>query len=331
MMGNVNRKRSILLPIKRVLHAVSFGHCIKGGLLAILGLLNTRMLVGIGRFQQNLVFVPFIYVCVAIAGMLSVHVMHVQPDPDSNLTKIARIACTIAIGGSIGLSTWYGITIEQEMPAITLTAVFCSAWIIIPVTLNKITRDAWINVTMTTSTYSGGLLYGMLMNAYEIPIHACFVMAGFFFTILGRAMVKECIQQRARNGDIILPSRSYRRFKGSSLSRPRSSNASQSRPGSQSPAVNSSLASILGVSKSLRLSRYAFLIAIGCLVVPIFTGVWNYAFYTYLIVPACLVLYVVSHRLNGKGLTTNQLDGLRKNARIAVNLVVIGLFLQFIF
>ncbi|MEX2715694.1 MAG: hypothetical protein Q6353_012485 [Candidatus Sigynarchaeum springense] len=321
----------MLTPIKRVLRDVSFGHCIKGGLLAVLGLLNTQMLVGIGRFQQNLVFVPFIYACVAIAGMLSMHVVHNQADSDRNLTKIARIACMFAIGGSIGLSIWYGITIEQEMPVITLTAVLCSAWVIIPVTLNKITRDAWIRVTMTTSTYSGGLLYGMLMNAYEIPLYSCFVIGGLFFLIFGRALVKECIQQRTRDGDIILPARSFRRDKGSSLSRPRSSNASQPWPGSQSPATSSSLASILGVSKSLLLSRYAFLIAIGCFVVPVFMGVWNYAFYSYLIVPACLVLYVVSHRLNGKGLTINQLDRIRKNASIAVILVVIGLVLQSIF
>ncbi|NMC08030.1 MAG: hypothetical protein GYA24_22690 [Candidatus Lokiarchaeota archaeon] len=336
-MASVNDKRGIWHSIKGVLRVVSIRHCIEAALLALLGLLITRMLVGIARFSQNIVFIPFIYSCVAIAGMLSVPMVRNQYDPNRDTTRIARVvcyttttSCAIAIGGCIVLSAWYGITIEQELPAIMLPAVFCSAWVMIPIILNKVGRDAWTCTVLIPSTYSGGLLFGMLMNAYEVPLYACFVVAGFFFLILGREIVKDCIQQRSRDGETIT-SRNRGRFKGSSPSRPRSTNTFPTSTGSRSRATSSSLASILGVSKALRLSGYLFIVAIPCLLVPIFTGIWNYAFYAYLIVPACVVLALVACRLNGNVLNINQLDRQHKNARVAAALVVIGLIFQFIF
>lgn len=181
---------------------------LKGGVLVILGILNTRNGIGIGKLLQNVGFGFFTYFFLILSAMLTFNLMK-----DSKNQNLAKRSEKKVVWSLIGI--FYGMSIILSI--INVMIVFLNFWIFVFITLLGI---IWIilgeksvknenfylyQYFIKSLTFSLGLFYGALLNVIIIPLYVYFFILVAFFLQFAREITKSLILTEKEKNRSVFP------------------------------------------------------------------------------------------------------------------------------
>lgn len=315
--GNrVSFRKSWRVPAKKILKGFDLFSSLKAALLTIVGILSTRPLVGLSRFLQNLSFLPVVYLVIAGSGMLALQfsVMHWGIRPfmtrhapastgESSRNPMHAKAIFVAFftltGVAIALGTIHGFVIGEVQFMLIIVISFCTCFPVVFLVLHFLDGDAWTVLVIPSSIRVGGLIFGMLVNGGYLPVHGIFMAAGMFHLSISKEMVDTIITTISR-GDVL-------------------------RKGTKKMKITSPS------KRFMKIWRIITFLAIIFLMIPAFTGTWNWLLYVGIVGAGCILLaYLVGKSTRVQVGTKAMLVQLRKRLRTTTALVITGFVVQFL-
>jgi 4-hydroxybenzoate polyprenyltransferase len=241
--------------------------------MVLIGLETTRFGVGIGRVNANIYYGSFIFVLMAISGMLIV--LNLKDKPRDAKTKSITMLISTFSGLFYGIAYWLAIyhTINYNLNSLNL---YLLAFIGIFWFLSLYYGRDWkykgvlINIIISVS-FSFGLIYGASLNNIVIPAVIYLFFGAVFLLQISKDLINACkhIEREGRE-------------------------------------KNMSIVGILGEEKSQKLSVILDILVIIFLIIPMFPGfpnIFAQTFYTIIaiiaIIFACIAV-LLSFRMNNE-------------------------------
>ena len=172
---------------------------IMGSLTVIIGILNTRIDVGIGKLIINIILGILTYFFIAGSGMIINDIYDLEIDkinrPERPIPS-GRLALdeakylfigTLAIG--ISISIIHSIIFSLNFLNVIIAAFFgFIGWIYAK--WGK--KSGFIGNIIVSISFSIGLIYGAILNSFDIPLYIYFFFFTCFFLLLSREVLKGC-------------------------------------------------------------------------------------------------------------------------------------------
>jgi len=171
---------------------------IKGSIMVLIGILNSRQGIGIEIFTNNLILGPIAYFFLSLCGLIVIRIIQNLNNSSKNSQLPVKQLKVLA-----GVTFFIGfiITIIDLVNAIIiyyfniLIIVFIAfigilwSFLGLYATMKK-DFNSVANITITTLTFSIGLIYGALLNTVIIPLYVLYFFLTISFLQASRELVK---------------------------------------------------------------------------------------------------------------------------------------------
>jgi len=194
---------------------------VKGSIMAIIGVLISRVNIGIEQFITNLIFAPIAYLFIAISGLTVIKILQIT-QASTNNSKI-NLKQALALFGSIYV---VGIVLTVVNVVLYSLNTFVIIYIVIIEVLwvslgllaykNKI-NTAFACVTIVSLVFTLGIIYGALLNTLTIPLSIYFILITASFLQSAREFIKS-YDKKNRGGGFITINNEEQRDKTLKLS-----------------------------------------------------------------------------------------------------------------
>ncbi len=169
-------------------------NCLKGSILVLLGILNTRSGIGIGRLSGNLGFGFFTYFLLIFSAMMVVNMAKVSENqfPAGILKKkIIWSLLGIFYAASVVLSIIHVMLYFLDSWIIVYVLCFGIIWILLGLYAMKRKSSFFIRSIIICSTFALGLYYGAVLNILLVTMNIYFFVITTFFLQLSREITKK--------------------------------------------------------------------------------------------------------------------------------------------
>lgn len=290
---NYNMKVRII-SLKNNVYDIKPAIWIKSIFMVLIGIETTRFGIGIGRISTNIYFGSFIFVLMAISGIIVVLILKFKQKEGDNRRfdyfKTVSIICASFFGVAFGLAIYNTIIYNLETLNLFLLAFLGIFWFI-TIYYGKDWKYKGIlgNIIISIS-FSFGLIYGAALNNTLIPVIIYLFFGTVFLLQISKDLINDCKHIERDN-----------------------------REGYQSFAI------LIGEEKAQKLSMILDIIVILFLIIPTFPefpNILGQTLYTIIISIAIIFLGIAAFlkfRMNTE----------RKYYRIVTILLRIGMFLVF--
>jgi hypothetical protein len=194
---------------------------VKGSIMAIIGVLISRVNIGIEQFLTNLIFAPIAYLFIAISGLTVIKILQVTQESTNN-SKI-NLKQVLVLFGSIYV---VGIVLTVVNVVLYSLNTFVIVFIVIIEALwvslgflaykNKINNE-FACVSIVSLVFTLGIIYGALLNMLIIPLSIYFILLTASFLQAAREFVKS-YDKKNRGGGFITISNGEQREKNLKIS-----------------------------------------------------------------------------------------------------------------
>ena len=184
------------MRIKKYLKVVK--PSLKGSILVLFGIFNSRLGIGIEIFTINLIYGPIAYLFIALSGLMVIKLLQILDNPshDSKLSKkraimlsgvLYLIGFILTIGNVIDNMAIYYLNI----PILILTFLIGIFWCLFGFIGFKYKKNiTFVNILIETLVFTIGLIYGAFLNNYLIPYFIYFFFLSISFLQLSRELLK---------------------------------------------------------------------------------------------------------------------------------------------
>ncbi len=186
---------------------------IKGSILVIFGILNSRIGIGVEIFTNNLIYGPLSYLFLALSGIIIIKLLHILNNSHDR-DKINKNGVQIAFGILCVISLiliicniFENFTIYYlNIPIILFTPLIIVLWITLGYFGAKnIIKKISVKILVFTLSFSVGLFYGVFLNTYIIPTQIYFFFFSLFFLQLSRELSKRFDEKDIRKEYFLFP------------------------------------------------------------------------------------------------------------------------------
>jgi len=266
---------------------------IKSIFMVLIGLETTRFGVGIGRVKINVYYGSFIFVLIAISGMIVVFLLKEKPR-DEKARSIDMVIITFSVlfyGIAFGLAVYHTIAYNLESLNLFLLAFVGIFWF-----LSLYYGRAWRykailkNIIISVS-FSFGLIYGASLNTTLIPTIIYLFFGAVFLLQISKDLINECKHIDREDKESFM-----------------------------------SIAIIIGEEKSQKLSMILDILIILFLIIPIFPDFPNIFAQTFYMI----VIVITIAFLGASAFLTFRMNAEKKYYRIVKILLRCGMFLIFL-
>jgi len=174
--------------------------------MAIIGVLISRVNVGIELFVANLIYAPIAYLFIALSGLTVIKILQILQAP-SNTGKL-NLKQALALFGAffiigIVLTVVNVVLYVFNIIIIIYIIIIGVLWVIMALLANKnIVKSEFIYVSLVSLVFTLGIIYGALLNTFSIPISIYFAFITATFLQSAREMVKS-YDKKDRGGGFI--------------------------------------------------------------------------------------------------------------------------------
>ena len=184
------------MRIKKYLKVVK--PSLKGSILVLFGIFNSRLGIGIEIFTINLIYGPIAYLFIALSGLMVIKLLQILDNPshDSKLSKkraimlsgvLYLIGFILTIGNVIDNMAIYYLNI----PILIFTCLIGIFWCLFGFFGFKYKKNiTFVNILIETLVFTIGLIYGAFLNNYLIPYFIYFFFLSISFLQLSRELLK---------------------------------------------------------------------------------------------------------------------------------------------
>ncbi|MHA1264255.1 MAG: hypothetical protein ACTSRS_03390 [Candidatus Helarchaeota archaeon] len=259
--------------------------------MVILGVLNTRAGIGIGRLTTNLIYGPIAFVLFAISGILTIFISGEFIEGAYFQKRKKPVLEMLIIGGiiyiaGIGLTGYNLITYNLDIFVLFYGLIIGVIWLFLGFIAIKWKISEIISQLIISLAYTLGLFYGAFLNLTILPIYIYF----FFITTFSLQFAREIIK---------------------SFKEPRKE---------KNPSDSTEIRNQLTQTK-LKLALSSQISAIIFFILPIFTGLYNPVLYLYFLIGGVSCVSV------GSWYTFKQLQHGQEYKRLS-KMLQIGILLQ---
>lgn len=189
---------------------------VKGSIMALIGVLISRVNVGIEQFVTNLIFAPIAYIFIALSGLMVIKILNVLQDSSNN----SKINLTQAIAL---FEVFYVIGIV--LTVVNVVLFFLNTFVVIYIVIievfwislgslayKNIINSEFACVSIVSLVFTLGIIYGALLNTLTIPLSIYFIFITASFLQSAREFVKS-YDKKNRGGGFITMSNEEEREK----------------------------------------------------------------------------------------------------------------------
>ncbi|MFX0036368.1 MAG: hypothetical protein ACFE9I_12110 [Candidatus Hermodarchaeota archaeon] len=178
--------------------------CVKGSILVLFGIFNSRSGIGVEIFTINLIYGPLAYLFLAFSGIMVIKLLQIINNPSSeskiSLKQAVLLSITLYFIGLILIlvNVVINLTIYYlNIPIILLTIGIGIFWFFLGFYGFKNKKSiVTLNILIVVLIFSIGLIYGAFLNTLLIPIYLYFFFLLVFFLQLTREVTKGFIKGR---------------------------------------------------------------------------------------------------------------------------------------
>ena len=189
---------------------------VKGSIMALIGVLISRVNVGIEQFVTNLIFAPIAYIFIALSGLMVIKILNVLQDSSNN----SKINLTQAIA-------WFEVfyVIGIVLTVVNVVLFFLNTFVVIYIVIievfwislgslayKNIINSEFACVSIVSLVFTLGIIYGALLNTLTIPLSIYFIFITASFLQSAREFVKS-YDKKNRGGGFITMSNEEEREK----------------------------------------------------------------------------------------------------------------------
>ncbi len=253
------------MDVKYIIRTLKPINWLKGLLMLIIGLMNSRLVIGIGRFIANLIFGPLIYFLIIVSGFLLVLFIKIsQKDSprDKKNNKIIQIMTIVLYFTAYIVCLFHTILYNLSILVPILIALLGVIWLISIYYGKDWEKRSILNTVIVSLLVSFGLIYGAAVNDINIPVSLYF----FFLALFSLQFSKDIIK-------------SYKKKEG------------------EERIDYKEFAASVGAHMTKQIAIGLNLIVIICLLIPMLTGLYNGFLYFFpmiinviLLAMACIII-----------------------------------------
>jgi len=265
---------------------------IKSIFMVLIGLETTRFGVGIGRVNINIYYGSFIFVLIAISGMLIVLNLKDKPR-DGKTRSIVMLISTFSglfYGIAYGLAIYHTIIYNLESLNLYLLAFIGIFWFLSLYYGRDWKYKGILRNVITSLSFSFGLIYGASLNTLIIPVVIYLFFGAVFLLQISKDLINDCKHLERDDREKLM-----------------------------------SIATIIGEEKSQKLSLILDILVILFLIIPMFPGfpnIFAQTFYTIITIITVIFASIAA-------LLSFRMSNERKNYRIVKILLRCVMFLTF--
>ncbi|GAG61301.1 unnamed protein product, partial [marine sediment metagenome] len=241
--------------------------------MVLIGLETTRFGVGIGRVKINVYYGSFIFVLIAISGMIVVFLLKEKPR-DEKARSIDMVIITFSAlfyGIAFGLAVYHTIAYNLESLNLFLLALVGIIWFLsLYYGRDWKYKEILKNIIISVS-FSFGLIYGASLNTTLIPAIIYLFFGAVFLLQISKDIINECKHIDREDKESFTP-----------------------------------IATIIGEEKSQKLSMILDILVILFLIIPMFPdfpNIFAQSFYIYTTIITIVIVGIaalLSYRMNNE-------------------------------
>ena len=275
--------------IKEIIFNLKPINWIKGISMVLIGILNTRYTIGIGRVANNIFIGLPTYFLISISMMLTVLIFKISSEfSENNLKNVRKIGLILGILFLISyiLSIYYVIILNLNCLSLILVALIGAFLILSVYYLRNWEKKSLLIHIIESLSYSLGIIYGAVLNNILLPIYVILFFIAAFLTQFSKDVITS--------------------FKYLAKEREK---------------TELSFPITFGTQKVQRIAFVLELIIIISLLLPLFLGIYNVILYLIPMIFTLIIFGVIS-------LLTFMLDFERKYRRFINLLFKAGIFFE---
>ena len=174
--------------------------------MAIIGVLISRVNVGIEQFVTNLIYAPIAYLFIALSGLAVIKILQILHDPSHN-SKINLKQALALLGAfyivGIILTVVNVVLYSLNTFVIIYTVIVEVLWVSLGLLAYKsIIKTEFVCVSIVSLVFTLGIIYGAILNTLTIPLSIYFILLTASFLQSAREFVKS-YDKKDRGGGFI--------------------------------------------------------------------------------------------------------------------------------
>lgn len=250
------------MKIKEMVFDLKPVNWIKGIFMVLIGILNTRYTIGIGRVASNIFIGLPTYFLISISMMLTVLIFKISSESsENNLKNVKRIGFIFGVVFLISyiLSIYYVIVLNLNCFSLILVALIGAFLILSVYYLRNWEKKSLLIHIIESLSYSFGIIYGAILNTIMIPLYIFLFFMAAFLTQFSKDIItsyKYLAQEREKT-DLSFPI-------------------------------------TFGVQKAQKIAFIFELIIIISLILPLFIGIYNAIMYLISMIFMVIIFGVIS-------------------------------------
>lgn len=162
--------------------------------MALIGVLISRVNVGIEQFITNLIFAPIAYLFIALSGLSVIKILQILQDPSNtgklNLKQALILFWSFYIVGIV-LTIINVVLYALNSVAIIFIIIIGVLWVVLCLLAykNKINSE-YVCVSIVSLVFTLGIIYGALLNTLIIPLSIYYILLTASFLQPARELIK---------------------------------------------------------------------------------------------------------------------------------------------
>jgi hypothetical protein len=172
---------------------------VKGSILVIFGILNSRLGIGVEIFKNNLIYGPLAYLFLSLSGIMIARLLLISgKTSENNRKQVKRYLVISGIFYLIGfilivLNLFFNTFIYYfNIPILIFTLIMGIFWFFIILFGPKLTsKIKFLNYIIVSLIFSMGILYGAFLNSIVFPFFIYYFFFSVAFLQLSREIMKD--------------------------------------------------------------------------------------------------------------------------------------------
>lgn len=162
--------------------------------MALIGVLISRVNVGIELFVTNLLYAPIAYLFIALSGLTVIKVLQILQDPaNTSRLNLKQALALLGVFYIIGIVlTVVNVVLNfLNIIAIIYVIIIGVLWVIMGLfAYGNSIKSEIVYISLACLVFTLGIIYGALLNTPSIPISIYFAFITATFLQLGRELLK---------------------------------------------------------------------------------------------------------------------------------------------